>query len=125
MKTTGLCWGCGEPIEGRSHYHDGACREANEAKRSCRRSAKARTQGAALNGGEALGKWNKDLATRLAPLVIRSHNEVGKIMGLSAEGVRLIEIRALSKIRAALLPFKNARSGAEKIRQITQPIPSL
>lgn len=126
METKGLCWGCGLPIEGvRKHYHDGACRTANTLKQARQRQAVKRTQAAKLNGGTELGKHNKDLAARLAPLVLRSYGEVGKIMGLSAEGVRIIELRALAKIRAALLPFKNATCGEHKVRLTTQPIPSL
>lgn len=126
MGKINICYGCGLPVEGvRKHYHDGACRDANTAKRNRERRAVVRSQGAALNGGTSLGKWNKDLAARLAPLVLRSHGEVAKMMGLSAEGVRLIELRALAKIRAALLPFKNATCGADKVRVVTCPIPSL
>lgn len=123
METAKTCWGCGLPIEGRSHYHDGACRAQNKLKQDRQRASVKRTQGASLNGGRELGKWNKDLASRLAPLVLRSHGEVARIMNLSAEGVRLIELRALSKIRAALLPFKNATCGEHKVRVVTQPIP--
>lgn len=125
METPKLCYGCNLPIEGRKHYHDGPCRDANLAKQNAQRRAVKRTQGAALNGGVEIGRSNKDLATRLAPLVIRSHREVAKIMGLSTEGVRLIELRALAKIRAALLPFKNATCGADKVRLTTCPIPSI
>lgn len=124
MKAKGMCWGCGEPISGGKHYHDGYCRDTNKAKQNAQRHAVKRTQAAALNSGVELGKHNKQLMARLAPLVLRSHGEVAKIMGLSAEGVRLIELRALAKIRAALLPFKNATSGADKVRVVTQPIPS-
>lgn len=122
MGTPKTCWGCGEPIHTGKHYHDGACRSANTAKRTRERQATIRKQGAALNAGVELGKHNKDLATRLAPLVIRSHADVGRILGISAEASRQIEIRALAKIRAALLPFKNATCGAHKVRLITRPL---
>lgn len=122
---TKKCWGCGLAIAGRKHYHDGYCRNTNKAKQAAQRQAVKRTQAASLNSGVELGKHNKDLATRLAPLVLRSHSEVGRMMGLSAEGVRIIELRALAKIRAALLPFKNATCGADKVRLTTCPIPSL
>lgn len=125
MKTKGLCWGCNLPIDGSKHYHDGACRTANKLKQDRQRKAVVRSQGAALNGGDELGKWNKDLASRLAPLVIRSHGEVAKIMGLSSEGVRIIELRALSRIKKLLMPFRGARSGSAKITQTCTPIPSL
>lgn len=78
-----------------------------------------------LNEGVELGRSNKSLTERLKPLTLRSYAEVGAEMGLSAQAVRLIELRALAKIRAALLPFRNARSGAEKINQVCNPIPSL
>lgn len=119
-----LCWGCGLAIAGRKHYHSGYCRDTNIAKRAAARHATKRSQGAALNNGVELGKHNKALMARLAPLVLRSHADVGRIMGLSAEGVRLIELRALAKIRAALLPFKNATCGADKVKITTCPIPS-
>lgn len=124
MGTLKTCWGCGEPIQ-TGHYHDGACRDANTAKRNRERQATKRKQGAALNEGVELGRGNKDLATRLAPLVIMSHADVGRILGISAEASRLIEIRALAKIRRLLLPFRNATCGAHKVKITTCPIPSL
>lgn len=134
MKIKGLCYGCNLPIEGAKHYHDtvpagsalsSTCRELNTAREARQRQAIKRTQAAKLNGGVELGKHNKELMARLAPLVIRSYGDVAKIMNLSPEGVRLIELRALSKIRAALLPFRGALSGEAKIKQVTQPIASL
>lgn len=78
-----------------------------------------------LNEGVSLGKHNKDLTERLKPLTLRSYAEVGKIMALSPQAVRLIELRALAKIRAALMPFKKATSGEAKVTQVCNPIPSL
>lgn len=78
-----------------------------------------------LNAGVELGKSNKSLTERLKPLTLRSYAEVGKIMALSPQAVRLIELRALAKIRAALMPFKKATSGGAKVMQMTVPIASL
>lgn len=89
------------------------------------KKARERQLGADLNGGIPIGERNKDLTTRLRPLVLRSYAEVGAEMGLSAPAVRLIELRALSKIRAALMPFKKATSGGAKVTQVTVPIASL
>lgn len=114
------------------HY----CRTpAPGAELSCKQLRLRQTQGAKqtrekklaadLNGGVSLGKHNKDLTERLKPLTLRSYAEVGKIMALSPQAVRLIELRALAKIRAALMPFKKATGGGAKITQVTVPIASL
>lgn len=95
-------------------------REIQEQKK-----ARERKLGADLNAGVALGSSNKELTNRLSKLTLRSYGEVAKIMCLSPKAVRLIELRALAKIRAALMPFKKATSGEAKVTQITIPIASL
>lgn len=129
MKTCRLCGRvqpfhfCRTPAPG-SKYSS-SCKELRLKQTQEEKKARERKLTADLNKGVELGKSNKSLTERLKPLTLRSYAEVGKIMALSPQAVRLIELRALAKIRAALLPYKGARSGDEKVRQITVPIPSL
>lgn len=104
---------------------DISCKTLRANQLQAERKSRERQMAAELNGGVPLGSGNKDLMARLAPLVVRSYSEVGKLMQLSPQAVRMTEIKALAKVRAALLPFRNARSGAEKITQVCNPIPSL
>lgn len=133
MGTLKTCWGCGEPIQ-TGHYHDtvpagsvlsSTCRELNTAKRDRQRQAVKRAQSAALNHGTEVGKNSKELSARIEKFTVRSRSEVAKMIGCSVEGVRIAEIRALEKVRKYLMPFHGAVSGEAKIKQVTQPIPSL
>lgn len=90
-----------------------ACKEKARTKRMQNQCKMRRERGAALNGGDALGKHNKDLESRLRPLVLRSHKQVGRLLGISSEAVRQIELRALEKIRVFLDPYKRNRVGRE------------
>lgn len=138
MTLTSICKLCGSTFsfDSKKYRYQHYCRTpAPGAELSCKELRLRQTQGAKqtrekklaadLNGGAALGSGNKDLMARLAPLVVRSYSEVGKLMQLSPQAVRMIEIKALAKVRAALLPFRNAQSGADKRRQVMTPIASL
>lgn len=129
METKGRCWGCGEPIAGRLHYHrevtvpgSPTCHKKNRTRILAESAALVRKQGAALNGGKEIGEHCRDVSDRFEPLTVRSRGTVAKMMGLTVSGVRVIELRAMAKIRAALLPFKNATCGEHKVRIVTQPI---
>lgn len=89
------------------------------------KKTRERQLAANLNKGVELGSSNKELANRLSYLTLRSYSEVGKIMCLSPQAVRLIELRAINKLRKLLMPYKNSLSGTDKVRQITAPIASL
>lgn len=102
-----------------------SCKELRLRETQGAKQTREKKLAADLNQGVALGKSNKDLAERLKPLVLRSYGEVAKEMGLTSQAVRLIELRALNKIRAALMPFKKATSGEAKVTQVTVPIASL
>lgn len=102
-----------------------SCKELRLRQTQEEKKARERKLTATLNSGVELGRSNKELTQRLAPLVLRSYAEVGKIMALSPQSVRMTELKALDKIRKALLPFRNSRSGVDKVRQIQNPIPSL
>lgn len=132
METKGLCYGCNLPIGGGKHYHrelapdgSGSCYTRNRKRLNKDSLRLVRKQGAALNGGKEIGAHCRDVSDRFEPLTIRSRKTVANMMGLTVSGVRVIELRAMAKIRAALMPFKNAYSGRAKINQVTQPIPSL
>lgn len=107
------------------HFCDDPCRGLRKKQLAEQKKVREKKLTADLNGGVSLGKSNKELTDRLRPLTLRSYGEVAAQMGLTPQAVRLIELRALNKIRAALLPFRNARNGAEKINQVCNPILSL
>lgn len=128
MKTKGFCWGCNLPIK-TGHYHreitvpgQPSCYKLRRAQVFREHGARVRKQGAALNGGKEIGEHCRDVADRFEPLTIRSRATVAKMMGLTVSGIRVIELRAMAKVRRLLMPFRNARSGAEKVTQITKPI---
>lgn len=100
-----------------------SCYKINRAQIFRASNALVRKQGAALNGGKQIGAHNRDVADRFEPLTIRSRQTVAKMMGLTVSGIRVIELRAMAKIRRLLMPYKNALSGADKVTQITKPIP--
>lgn len=114
---------CRTPAPG-SKYST-TCKELRLKQIQEEKKARERKLTADLNAGVALGSSNKELTERLKPLTLRSYAEVGKIMVLSPQAVRLIELRALAKIRKLLTPFRGATSGEAKARQVSQPIPSL
>lgn len=91
------------------------CKAEKKLERVAQQCRMRREQGAALNGGEALGKHNKDLAERLKPMVLRSYKEVGDMLGLSGEAVRQVEQRALAKLRAFLDPYKRERRNDQEL----------
>lgn len=129
MGKTKTCWGCGESISGGLHYHrevtvpgKPSCYKQNRTRIFRASAALVRKQGAALNGGKEIGVHCRDVASRFEPLTIRSRSDVAKMMGLTVSGIRAIELRAMAKIRKALLPFRNATCGADKVRIVTQPI---
>lgn len=129
METKGLCYGCNLPIDGGKHYHrelapdgSGSCYTRNRKRLNKDSLRLVRKQGAALNGGKEIGEHCRDVSDRFEPLTVRSRGTVAKMMGLTVSGVRVIELRAMAKIRAALLPFKNATCGEHKVRIVTQPI---
>lgn len=107
------------------HFCDDPCRGLRKKQLAKEKNERARQLAADLNGGVELGKHNKELTDRLGKLTLRSYSEVGKLMQLSPQSVRLIELRALAKIRKLLTPFRGATSGEAKARQVSQPIPSL
>lgn len=102
-----------------------SCKQLQLKQTQKEKQARERALAADLNGGVSVGKGNKDLLGRLKPLVLRSYAEVAAEMGLSAQAIRLIEMRALKKIKNFLMPFRNSTSGAAKVRQVTAPISSL